>query len=1378
MNFKKKYFLFFYLIVFIIIFPGIGLTEDFTLVKTNLIKKEDGVDKYNLSARVIPTQPLFRLEKTSPLNWSKDIQPSSSNWTAKYSEYNWKPDDHEAFINIPLHNNFAKEDKIPKSLDGIQIEYHDLFPENPSQFSLEMDVLEKETSRPEKNTSIWKKKSVIAMSKQLSSNIDKARTVRDLSLESLSSFWRPGFMTAKEDLFSVPMIKKNSVYLFKRSLDLPFDPTWRYIQDDVIAENYGDHTVVQRRFHMDLRFIEFIDIVFPDDATEKDLQNFRCNFRIAYAKSAKTLKVVPHYKLAHGFNYAESTNQILNIGGKKTIRFNIGSFVRNAYKDRNVVFLKEMIIFLPGLTDQVLFKRPIQSINFYQNDQTAQLIPETSLDISSTQWIKKDIVYLLKHEIGFPIPPNWRYSQDKKFSVFERTLHKDLHEIKSMDFILNKAVTIPDKIFCRLQIGFSDRPFPSKTINCDNLSKEILKIDGQRLLRIQIHDLVHQFYAQGKKRVFLEGLAFYLAGPTNYYIENQPLKTVQFFKFTDHESRKICFNSSKTCSQTEFLSQTHKRYTVNMAMMNELIGQSAKMTGLTLKIKPQIAKAPSGFKLKKARAIFRAKNNKLHLNDGKDLVRRWGGPFYDLSKRRELIEKVRVNAFYSFQSIDKNISYESGISRNSGITIFSSKNTLHRLRRSSEGINCDFIFFSKDATLFLELPSVGPFLENRLVEFHIKTDGPFNLVPVDSLMSWSQSDGKIRFQLKKGTTPKFKINVSSNFSYTSLRDNPLLNFKQASNKSISSFETRGLINFKKVKVHGLSPLSQDLTVSFSKPNSSFAKKSTKVIQNGGMKISTQKSFNKWNLINEGLLLEGNGKWVEIDWKLNSRLHKNSRFFLKTSNNTDSVLSTKIIPFSGGQPLQPIPALLNQPIQFGSSIPGNVDSLKIRLKLHEKPFKLVLKEMALFEPISASTDQIIDLSSFFHTSFPLTPSKVKNVLPSEVSVKKGQLKATLLTNRGISQVLDWSTDVNQKLSQIKWIKIKYLVSPSIHANNPCWLKLFFLSSNQKFKKNICTKSYDGEIRIPVTNYFTNKVLKSINWTAQVDNQKNPLPLFVTLDLTMSIHGLSIDTIRNNTVKTPIVEVEGEKILPIFLKNLPANKASNLDSWWDLGAISTNPNFDFDTNLRLLTAPYLSIQNLLLERVTPAISLNKLTLKEENPLNPNSSTIQIGIWWRLLIIFSSILVLVWVSNTSKVKKLLHNFFSVMLTIIRISKIEKYPHLYLLIAATVYFLGLLTTLRPYQSQLYTLGSIISSLASYSFAKLNYYKVANFLPPSLEKIFTQKETLLTSLFLFFLTTGAFFKMIALDQVAEQATIIGFIMLCSITYLRMFKPFKETHDL
>ena len=113
-----------------------------------------------------------------------------------------------------------------------------------------------------------------------------------------------------------------------------------------------------------------------------------------------------------------------------------------------------------------------------------------------------------------------------------------------------------------------------------------------------------------------------------------------------------------------------------------------------------------------------------------------------------------------------------------------------------------------------------------------------------------------------------------------------------------------------------------------------------------MKISTQNSLDRWDLINSGLILEGNGKWVEIDWKLDSNLHKNSLFFLKTSENTDSVLSTEIIPFSGGQSLQPIPALLNQPIQLRNLTQENIDSLKVRLKLHDKPFRLVLKEIVL------------------------------------------------------------------------------------------------------------------------------------------------------------------------------------------------------------------------------------------------------------------------------------------------------------------------------------------------------------------------------------------------------------------------------------------------
>ena len=146
MNSKNNFLFFFYSILFVVFFPSAGLTKNFIFEEKKLTKNDDGRGKYQTSAKVVPKQPLFRLEKFSPLTWSNDAQSSSSNWTTKESSYNWRPGDHEASINIPLKNNFTLEDKTPTSLDEIQIEYENFFPKNPSQFSLEMTVLEKQTS--------------------------------------------------------------------------------------------------------------------------------------------------------------------------------------------------------------------------------------------------------------------------------------------------------------------------------------------------------------------------------------------------------------------------------------------------------------------------------------------------------------------------------------------------------------------------------------------------------------------------------------------------------------------------------------------------------------------------------------------------------------------------------------------------------------------------------------------------------------------------------------------------------------------------------------------------------------------------------------------------------------------------------------------------------------------------------------------------------------------------------------------------------------------------------------------------------------------------------------------------------------------------------
>jgi len=242
--------------------------------------------------------------------------------------------------------------------------------------------------------------------------------------------------------------------------------------------------------------------------------------------------------LANGFNLTDLTNQVLEMQVKKVIRFNVRSLVRNAYRDRKKVFLEELIIFFPGKADEVVSKRPVKLITFNKSKETRRLIPTNFMGVTLEDLKKNNTFDLIKRELGFSIAPRWRYHQNKKFTVFNRVFHKDLHSVGVMEFSLKRGVRVPNKLYCQIKVGFYENR-PSKTINCDNLSKKILEIDGQVFLKVQLNDLVQKYYAQGKKRVFLEELTFYLEGSVDYYVEKQLLQGIRFFTFPDDSGQNL-----------------------------------------------------------------------------------------------------------------------------------------------------------------------------------------------------------------------------------------------------------------------------------------------------------------------------------------------------------------------------------------------------------------------------------------------------------------------------------------------------------------------------------------------------------------------------------------------------------------------------------------------------------------------------------------------------------------------------------------------------------------------------------------------------------------------------------------------------------------------
>ena len=173
------------------------------------------------------------------------------------------------------------------------------------------------------------------------------------------------------DVSSAAWKEKNPWYLIKRELGLNLDPEWRYFRD-------LHNTVIQRRFNMDLEFIETIDIAFRDEIPEQDLQNLVCNFRIsnpnsknAWPMSTKHHYLIPHENLVIRDN--DGRNRIFKTRGGKAIRFDMESLNYYALNPGEGFFLEEIIIHLPTSLEEVIRIRPVESIRFQKREEDEHL---------------------------------------------------------------------------------------------------------------------------------------------------------------------------------------------------------------------------------------------------------------------------------------------------------------------------------------------------------------------------------------------------------------------------------------------------------------------------------------------------------------------------------------------------------------------------------------------------------------------------------------------------------------------------------------------------------------------------------------------------------------------------------------------------------------------------------------------------------------------------------------------------------------------------------------------------------------------------------------------------------------------------------------------
>lgn len=284
------------------------------------------------------------------------------------------------------------------------------------------------------------------------------------------------------------------------------------------------------------------------------------------------------------------------------------------------------------------------------------LRPVDTLKMTSEIFERKNVKYSVKRELGLPLDPNWRYTQDGHNTVLQRRFHRDFTSIEAIDMVLRPGIDAR-KVGVNLRLGYRDYPKPAETVEGFALPQKIIKAEGRRVLRVEFGMLMRQPSYSGKKKVFLEEILIHLPGQMEQVVHGEILEEIVFLTAVDIDKSEAANEGEKSDlalklpTRTEVLSQEgRKRFRVDL---RQLTGQdlNSKIQSITLTVRPQKTGSPGGFRLLRA-GMFTSVNNErpVFLEDGERLNKRWGGPFL-LPDDEKVVEWPHVVSYLPFQDL-------------------------------------------------------------------------------------------------------------------------------------------------------------------------------------------------------------------------------------------------------------------------------------------------------------------------------------------------------------------------------------------------------------------------------------------------------------------------------------------------------------------------------------------------------------------------------------------------------------------------------------------------------------------------------------------------------------------------------------------------------
>jgi hypothetical protein len=400
-------------------------------------------------------------------------------------------------------------------------------------------------------------------------------------------------------------------------------------------------------------------------------------------------------------------------------------------------------------------------------------------------------------------------------------------------------------------------------------------------------------------------------------------------------------------------------------------------------------------------------------------------------------------------------------------------------------------------------------------------------------------------------------------------------------------------------------------VAFENKRISINNGATLAFQGGGATISRD---------GDSLVLKGESDSLEVTWPIATRLSENTWFYVGVTVGAEKIayLSLTAEFADGHQILRRIEP--NRPFRIDSH-GAQLSKLRLSLAFKTKPFRIELRELALFSPKIATYDEARSLALPLAMNVKPKPTLTEG---SQILLESGPGYATGLLGNGPVRFV---TLLDKQLDWVQGFNLGFRFPLELADDGKCPLTMQLNWTNGQTLRQFCPANLEGSIFLPLANLLGPEnqgrnlgALKSIEWTVAASGSRvgGGQEAF---SLSFSVEGWSMVSAMEQVRLSPLIRAGKEEVyadMPKLGNALPDSNAKRF--WLPLGNAALENIAGMKGDILPVNHPLFKLSKVVAEPKQPLDTARWLTLLDLPA--PNSPP-----RWPILLLWGSVMALFW-------------------------------------------------------------------------------------------------------------------------------------------------------